>query len=125
MTVRYWMPSALAWMRVLNAASVAHAQDQVSGTAHCDSVVAGARVDSVPVTIFLAVRRIDGAALPVMQAQVIADYIRAGFVAPKPFRLTTFSGPARMRVLRPVASDTVSDLRAPNVTGVYGMRNVV
>jgi len=114
----------LTWRRaaaalVVGAASSAHAQRQPVDTSRCDSIVAAARVDSVPAAIFLAVRRIDGAALPVMQAQVIADYIRAAFLPPSPFRMTTFSGPARMRVLRPVASDTGVDLRAPMITGVY------
>ena len=117
---------AAGWIRcgalaalTVSAVSVGEAQRQPADTAHCDSIIAAARVDSVPVTIFLAVRRIDGGALPVMQAQVIGDYIRAAFVPPTPFRLSTFSGPARMRVLRPVASDTVSGLRTPTVTGVY------
>jgi hypothetical protein len=103
----------------VSAVAVAEAQRQPADTAHCDSIIAAARADSVPATIFLAVRRIDGAALPVIQAQVIGDYIRAAFVPPTPFRLSTFSGPARMRVLRPVASDTVPGLRTPTLTGVY------
>jgi hypothetical protein len=103
----------------LSAVASAHGQRAVADTSRCDSIVAAARVDTVPVAIFLAVRRIDGAALPVMQAQVIGDYVRAAFVPPSPFRLTTFSGPARMRVLRAVAPDTVTGLRAPMVTGVY------
>jgi hypothetical protein len=97
----------------------ARAQQQQPDTARCDSIVAAARVDSVPVAIFLAVRRVDGPALPVMQTGEMGDYIRAAFRAPSPFRLTTFAGPARMRVLRPVASDTIPDLRAPMITGVY------
>jgi hypothetical protein len=117
--VRRCVPGALACTLVVNAVSPANAQRPAADTARCDSIIAAARADTVPATIFLAVRRIDGATLPVMQAQVIADYIRAAFVAPSPFQLTTFSGPARMRVLRPVTSDTVADLRAPTITGVY------
>lgn len=98
--------------------SAARAQ-QHPDTSRCDSIVAAARVDSVPVAIFLAVRRVDGAALPVMQAEEMGAYVRAAFRAPSPFRLTTFAGPARMRVLRPVASDTIPDLRPPMITGVY------
>jgi hypothetical protein len=112
------MPSALAWMLLLSAAS-ANAQRQPIDTARCDSIIAAARADMTPATIFIAVRRIDGAALPVAQADVIADYIRSGFVAPSPLRLSTFTGPARMRVLRPVTSDTAAELRAPTITGVY------
>lgn len=99
--------------------SAAQARQPPVDAARCDSIVAAARVDSVPVAVFLAVRRIDGAALPLVQAELMADYVRAAFVPPSPFRLTTFSGPALMRVLRPVVSDTTVDLRAPTVTGVY------
>jgi hypothetical protein len=116
--VRHRMPSVLAWVLVLSAAS-ANAQRQPIDTARCDSIIAAARADMTPATIFIAVRRIDGAALPVAQADVIADYIRSGFVAPSPLRLSTFTGPARMRVLRPVTSDTAAELRAPTITGVY------
>jgi hypothetical protein len=104
---------------VADAGTLARAQQLHPDAAWCDSIVAAARVDSVPVAIFLAVRRVDGPALPVLQAEDIGDYIRAAFRAPSPFRLTTFAGPARMRVLRPVASDTIPDLRSPMVTGVY------
>jgi hypothetical protein len=118
MAVR-WMQCRAALALIVGAGSWAHAQAQRADTARCDSIVAGARVDTVPAAIFLAVRRVDGDALPVMQAQMIGNYVRAAFLPPSPFRLTTFSGPARMRVLRPVASDTAADLRAPTITGVY------
>jgi hypothetical protein len=104
---------------VADAGTLARAQQLHPDAAWCDSIVAAARVDSVPVAVFLAVRRVDGPALPVLQAEDIGDYIRAGFRPPSPFRLTTFAGPARMRVLRPVASDTMPDLRSPMITGVY------
>jgi hypothetical protein len=115
----HWIPRASVATLIWIAVPTRAARSQATDTTRCDSIVAAARADSVPVTVFLAVRRIDGAALPVMQAQVIGDYIRAAFVPPSPFRLTTFAGPARMRVLRPIASDTVPDLRAPTITGVY------
>jgi hypothetical protein len=111
--------SVVAAALIAGAFATADGQRLRPDTSRCDSIVAAAGVDTVPVAIFLAVRRIDGAALPVMQAEMIADYIRAAFLPPSPFRLTTFSGPARMRVLRRVASDTASDLRAPMITGVY------
>lgn len=109
----------LALLLMLSAVASAGGQRERAETARCDSIVAAARVDSVPVAIFLAVRRVDGAALPVTQAQTIGDYFRTEFSPPSPFRLTTFSGPARMRVLRPVASDTAPSLRTPTITGVY------
>jgi hypothetical protein len=111
--------SRLIGAAIATAAASAQAQRQPVDTARCDSVVAAARVDSVPAALFIAVRRVDGGALPPEQARVIAEYIHAAFVPPRPFRLTTFSGPARMRALRPVASDTAADLRVPTITGVY------
>lgn len=110
---------ALVVTGVLSAAATARSQRPPADTARCDSIVAAARADSVPAAIFIAVRRIDGAALPPEQAQVIGEYIHAAFVPPRPFRLTTFAGPPRMRALRPVASDTATQLRAPTITGVY------
>jgi hypothetical protein len=110
---------AIAGVLVACAAVPARAQQQRPDTARCDSIVAAARVDSVPAAIYLAVRRVDGPALPEMQAQDIGDFIRAAFVAPHPFQLTTFAGTARMRVLRPVSSDTIPDLRSPTITAVY------
>ena len=114
--------SRLIVAAIVTAAASAQAQRQPVDTARCDSIVAAARVDSVPAALFIAVRRVDGGALPSEQARVIGQYIHAAFVPPRPFRLTTFSGPARMRVLRPVASDTATDLRAPTITGVYRLR---
>lgn len=87
-------------------------------TARCDSIVAAARVDSTPAGLFVFVRRLDGE-LPELQPKAIGDRIGVAFVPPKPFRMTVFSGPARMRTLRPVATDTAGELRAPIVIGVY------
>ena len=111
--------SGLAAVLVAGALSRTGAQRAVADTTRCDSIVAAARVDTMPAAIFLAIRRVDGGELPVEQAHAMADYVRASFRPPSPFQLTTFSGPARMRVLRPTASDTASDLRAPMMSAVY------
>jgi hypothetical protein len=73
--------------------------------------------------LFVLVRRLDGE-LPELQPTAIAERLRIAFVPPKPFRLTVFSGPARMRTLRPVPSDSGGELRAPLVIGVYRFTSV-
>ncbi len=105
----------LAW------AAVAGAQE-LDG-ARCDSIVAAARVDSTPAGLFIFVRRIDGE-LPELQPNFISQRIQTMFVPPRPFRLTVFSGPARMRTLRPIGTDTTGELRAPIVVGVYRFTSV-
>jgi hypothetical protein len=106
---------ALLGARVLGA--------QGAERARCDSVVAAARVDSTPAGLFILARRLDGE-LPELQPKFIGDRVGVAFVPPKPFRLTVFSGPARMRTLRPVASDTAGELRAPVVIGVYRFTSI-
>lgn len=100
----------------LVAAGAAHAQ--VPPLTRCDSIVAAARVDTVPVAIFLRVQRLDGEFLTGQSSRMVRS-IASAFVAPQPFRLSVFSGGSQMRVLRRVAADTVGELRAPTLTGVY------
>ena len=85
----------------------------------CDSVVAAARVDSVAAGLFITAGRLSGAEVRRHQIAVITNYLGAEFVAPRPFRLTVFSGPPLTRILRPLAGDSVAVLRAPSVTGVF------
>lgn len=87
--------------------------------ARCDSIVAAARVDSVATGLFITVGRLSGVEVRRHQLDVIANYLGAEFVAPRPFRLTVFSGPPLTRILRPLAVDSVGVLRAPGVTGVF------
>ena len=87
--------------------------------ARCDSIVAAARVDSVPAGLFISVGQLSGAQVRRHQLDVIANYLGAEFVAPRPFRLTVFSGPPLTRILRPLCSDSTGILRAPSVTGVF------
>jgi hypothetical protein len=87
-------------------------------SSRCDSVVAAAKVDSVPIGIFLSVGRLDGLLEPERAGTIVAD-IAAAFAPPRPFRLSVFSGPVRMRMFVPVTTDTAPDLRAPTVTGAY------
>lgn len=101
----------------LAVAGAAHAQAPPPPT-RCDSIVAAARVDTVPVALFLRVQRLDGELLS-GQSSRIARSIATTFVAPRPFRLSVFSGGSQMRVLRRLAPDTVGELRAPTLTGVY------
>jgi hypothetical protein len=49
----------------------------------------------------------------------IARGIGSAFVAPRPFRISVFSGGSQMRALRRLAPDTVGELRAPTMVGVY------
>ncbi|MFI5230361.1 MAG: energy transducer TonB [Gemmatimonadales bacterium] len=97
----------------LSGARAAH-----DSTAKCDSIVSAARVDSVAAALFISVRRSDGGVLGPKQAAELQSNIGAAFVAPRPFRLTVFAGPAVMPALRPIG-DTASSLRAPTVTGMY------
>src|SRR5262245_16207091 len=84
----------------------------------CDSVVAAAKVDSIPVGIFVRVARLDGA-LQAGHSRFIAEMIATAFIPPRPFRLSVFSGAPQMRVLRRMAPDTVGELRPPSITGIY------
>ena len=70
-------------------------------TARCDSIVAAARVDSVPATVFVAATRIDGPDLSESQREKLLSTIIASFRPPVPFRLTVFGGGVQMRALRP------------------------
>jgi hypothetical protein len=87
--------------------------------ARCDSIVLAAKADSAPAALFLSAARIDAGELSPEQANLIASHIGAAFVTPKPFRLTVFTGPARMRTLRQLGADTTGELRAPTLSGIY------
>jgi hypothetical protein len=85
----------------------------------CDSIVAAARADSIPVGIFVAVRRLDGGMTP-EQSTSMALNIGAAFTPPRPLKLSIFGAAPVLRVLRTAGGgDTVPQLRAPNITGVY------
>jgi hypothetical protein len=94
-------------------------QPAAKDSTRCDSVVAASHVDSVDVGLFISAMRSDGGDLAEGRGQIIATVIGGGFIPPRPFRLTVFAGPARMRALRRVSSDTAATLRAPTLTGVY------
>ena len=91
-------------------------------SARCEQIVGSARVDSVPVGLFIGARGIDGE-LDAAGARRIALNVGAGFVPPTPLRLSVFAGPARTHVLRPMGGDTAVGLRAPTITGVYRVRS--
>ncbi len=91
---------------------------QVPAQTRCDSIVAASRVDSVPVSIYIRTARLDGA-LQVENAYFISQTIASAFIAPRPFRVSVFSGASQMRVLRRLSPDSAGGLRAPTLTGVY------
>lgn len=94
-------------------------QTPTSDAAKCDSVVAAARADVVDVGLFASIMRVDGGDLAFADQQKIAGALAAGFVPPRPFRLTVFGGPVRTRLLRARGADTIPELQTPTVTGVY------
>jgi hypothetical protein len=69
--------------------------------------------------VFVSIARIDGGGIVDAEAQSIVRAIGSAFLAPRPFRMSVFAGPARTRLLRPRAGDTVPELQTPTVTGVY------
>lgn len=87
-------------------------------TARCDSIVAAARVDSVPAGLFVAAMRMDGPELSPARREKILSTLVASFVPPSPFQLTVFAGGVQMRTLRAHDTDR-ADPRAPVVTGRY------
>ncbi len=101
-------------------ASAVHAAGaQRPDTTGCDSIVAASRVDTVPAGLFIKVERFDGGDLQDSRADIIGSTIATAFIQPRPFRLSTFSGPALTRNLRPVTGDSISGLRQPTLTGIY------
>ncbi len=89
----------------------------VPDSIECERIVATARVDSALVGLFIAARRTDGE-MPRQFERHIALSVGAMFSAPVPLRLSVFSGPARLHILRPVDGDTTTDLRAPTITSI-------
>ena len=90
---------------------------QVDST-QCDSIVFAARRDSVKTALYLSVSSID-VETSEEHRKVMATAIGTAFVPPRPFRISVFSGPAQMRTIRRMGADTVTELRAPIVTGIY------
>jgi hypothetical protein len=105
--------------------SGAGAQD-TTGTAasdaRCDSVVAAARADNLPSGLFLALKRVDGGELATEQITDMLAIVGAGFTAPKPFRLTVFSGPVLTPGLRRLTASGAPVLRTPTLTGAYRVK---
>jgi len=91
---------------------------QEPDSSRCDSIVAAARVESVPAALYVAAARVDGE-LSARELELIASSVGSAFVAPRPFHLSVFSGPVLMRALRPRATDAAQEPRRPTVSGVY------
>lgn len=104
---------------LLAAAFADEARAQLSADPRCDSVVAKARVDSVPSAMFVSIKRTDGGEWIGNEDLQLLTTIAGVFKPPIPFRLNVFAGPAVTRTLRLRGADTASALRAPTVTGVY------
>ena len=113
------MRRATIAVAILSAAASAGAQTPSMTAAACDSIVAAARADAVETGLFASIGRIDGGTIAGDDAQKIARALGSTFIPPRPFRLTVFAGPVRTRILRARAADTVPELEAPTVTGVY------
>lgn len=104
---------------LLVSASQAEAQDLPGGAAiRCDSVVAVARVDSIPTGLFFTALRLDAYDFTPAQATLIATEIAGALVPPVPLRVGVFDGPPQMSTLRRVQADSTT-LRAGSITGVY------
>ena len=116
---RVWRWVRFGGLLLCSARLLAGQQPVVPDSTRCDSVVAAARVDSVDVGLFVSAMRSDAGELSPSQGHLISGVIGSGFIPPRPFRLTVFSGPARMRSMRLLSSDTAIALRAPTLTGVY------
>ncbi|HWH50731.1 MAG TPA: energy transducer TonB [Gemmatimonadaceae bacterium] len=98
--------------------SVARARIAHDSLARCDSIVGASRVDSVDAALFISVRRSDGRPLGPEQTSALESNIGAAFVAPRPFKLTVFAGPALIPALS-LAAAAAPVLRSPTVTGTY------
>lgn len=89
----------------------------LADSSRCDSVVAAARVDSIGVGFFLAVARVDPGVFDETKSALMKSAVGSAFIAPRPFRLSIFSGDARPRFLRVVRDTAI--LRSPTVSGTY------
>lgn len=87
-------------------------------SARCDSIVAAARVDTVPSALYISVQLREVDLDPDDEARMIND-IASRFVPPVPFRMSVFEGPQLMSALRLRGGDTMPKPRAPTVTGTY------
>jgi hypothetical protein len=87
----------------------------------CDSILRGARADSVAITARVYLARGDGEPLPPRVRLLLAEAILARFEAPKPLQLPVFApGPAQLRILRreTLGGDSLT-IREPVVYGQY------
>jgi hypothetical protein len=109
---------AITLLGLASRAAVAQqtAKDSIT---RCDSSIAAKRVDSVALGLFFTATRVDGYELGTLQSQIVATAVATSFVAPMPFQVRVFEGPAQMRTIRRLHKDTSTAVRAPSVTGVY------
>lgn len=122
--VRGAVRSGVVLLAVLLAVKTAFSQEPqpqrpAPGSAVCDSIVGASRRDSVEVGLFVSIARIDGGDIRAAAAEIMARVVGSAFEAPRPLRLSVFTGRMRTRILRSLAGDTASELAAPTITGVY------
>jgi hypothetical protein len=103
---------------VLLAAARPAIGQSASDSARCDSIVTASRVDSIATALYLSIDRRGIDLDPDDEVQMLNE-LGSRFVPPKPFRLSVFEGPEVMSALRVRGGDTVSQPRAPTVTGTY------
>lgn len=107
-----------AAIALLTAAAAIRAQ-QPADSVRCDSIVRISVVDTVETSLYITLRRLDDGPEPILDA--VAATIVGAFRAPKPFRLSVFAGPPRMRGLRPSGADTAREIREASIAGVYAL----
>jgi hypothetical protein len=115
MTTRRYLAAVIA----LSCSTIARAQRASPDSARCDSIVAAARVDSVPLGLFFTANSTNGLELPLGQQRVITWAVATAFMAPSPLTVGVFDGPAEMRTLRRRRAGEATELRTPSITGVY------
>jgi hypothetical protein len=88
-------------------------------SSRCDSLIAAARVDTVPVSFRAALARYDGGELAPDLEERLLSGLQDAIVLPRPFTLSVFaSGPTALRTLRSTGEPR-GGVRPPSVIGNY------
>lgn len=115
-------PSVIAAATILLAAPIAARAQSTGPTmdiATCDSLLAAARVDTVPVTFYAGLDALITSGLSRSARIRLLSEILGSLQMPKPFRLSVFSsGVPSTRALRRIGA-AGPGARTPTVTGVY------
>jgi TonB family protein len=92
-------------------------------TANCEKIVSAAQVDSTTVGLYVSARGVNED-LSAEDARRLELAVGAVFMAPTPLRLSVFTGPGRLHILRLLGGDTTADLRAPTITSTTRLMTV-